>query len=82
MTKIWSLEDARMHFEQLIEAAHDEPQLITQGGTPLVMVQRAPIAHPAPQNALEAITGSFDWSDLPDEELFERHPSPGRTPDL
>ncbi|AZI44313.1 hypothetical protein EHF33_15605 [Deinococcus psychrotolerans] len=82
MTKIWSLEDAQTYFEQLIKAAHDEPRLITQCGTPLVTVQRAPIAHPAPHNALEAITGSFDWSDLPDEDLFELHPSPGRTLDL
>ena len=76
MTKIWSLEDAQTHFQELIEAAGDEPQLITQDGTPLVTVQRASTARSAPRNTLEAIAGAFDWSDLADEDLFSATPAP------
>ncbi|CAM4177661.1 hypothetical protein [Deinococcus marmoris] len=81
MTKTWTLEEAKAHFQQLVEAAQDEPQLIMQGDVPLVTVQRVRPAQPSASSALETIVGDFDWSDLPDEKLFERHPSPGRPTD-
>lgn len=38
MTKRWTLQDARAHFGQLVDAAQNEPQIVTKWGEEKVVV--------------------------------------------
>ncbi|AZI45166.1 type II toxin-antitoxin system Phd/YefM family antitoxin (plasmid) [Deinococcus psychrotolerans] len=75
MTRTWKLEDAKTHLSQLIRDAEKEPQVITRHGKPVAVVSA--VAPPATQpeqahSALDALRGDFDFSDMPDEDLFAR----------
>ncbi|MEQ9642594.1 MAG: type II toxin-antitoxin system Phd/YefM family antitoxin [Alphaproteobacteria bacterium] len=41
MTKRWTLQDARAHFSQVVEAAQDEPQFVTKWGEEKAVVLSA-----------------------------------------
>ena len=73
MTRIWKLEDAKAQLSQLIRDAEKEPQVITRHGKAVAVVNAAsaPLAE-RPRSALDALRGNFDFSDMPDEDLFAR----------
>lgn len=79
MTRIWKLEEAKTHLSQLVRDAEREPQVITRHGKPVAVVSSVPeeVAVPSgvqaePGSALDALRGDFDFSDMPDEDLFAR----------
>ena len=74
MTRSWKLEEAKAHLSQLIRDAEKEPQVITRHGKAVAVVNAAsaPPTAPRPTSALDALRGDFDFSDMPDEDLFAR----------
>lgn len=76
MTRIWKLEDAKTHLSQLVRDAEQEPQVITRHGKPVAVVSGVPaqeaMTEKVAASALDALRGNFDFSDMPDEDLFER----------
>jgi prevent-host-death family protein len=38
---MWSVQDAKNHFSEMVEAARQEPQTVTKHGTPTVVVVAA-----------------------------------------
>jgi prevent-host-death family protein len=74
MTKTWKLEDAKAHLSQLIRDAEHETQIITRHGRAVARVTALPdqFSLEQPRNALSALRGDFDFSDLPDEDWLDR----------
>ena len=74
MTKTWTLEEAEAQLSQLIRDAATEPQVITQNGKALVIVNAInPEEKKMPlHTALEALRGDYDFSDFPQEDWLGR----------
>lgn len=80
MTRIWKLEEAKAQLSQLVRDAELEPQVITRHGKAVAVVNGLKEESELPQqvSALSALLGNFDFSDMPEDDLFERD----RTSDL
>ncbi|WP_291426738.1 type II toxin-antitoxin system Phd/YefM family antitoxin [Deinococcus sp.] len=80
MTRIWKLEEAKSQLSQLVRDAELEPQVITRHGKAVAVVNGVKEESELPHkvSALSALLGNFDFSDMPEEDLFERD----RTSDL
>lgn len=80
MTRIWKLEEAKAQLSQLVRDAELEPQVITRHGKAVAVVNGLKEEKGIPQqvSALSALLGNFDFSDMPEDDLFERD----RTSDL
>ncbi|SEJ90915.1 prevent-host-death family protein [Deinococcus reticulitermitis] len=76
MTRTWKLEEAKAQLSQLVRDAEHEPQVITRHGRPVAVVsgvaEDVTRMQAEPGSALDALRGDFDFSDMPDEELFPR----------
>lgn len=81
MTKVWKLEEAKTHFSELVREAEREPQVVTRHGKAVVVVSAVSEEELSglgetpthrPTSALHALRGNFDFSDMPDEDLFPR----------
>lgn len=76
MTRTWKLEEAKAHLSQLVRDAEAEPQVITRHGKPVAVVNAVKEGKNEvpnqPASALEALRGDFDFSDMKDDDLFQR----------
>lgn len=73
MTRIWSVQEAKAHFSELLRQAETEPQLITRHGKVVAEVVPRQGEVPRPKrSALEALRGDFDFSAMPDDDIFQR----------
>lgn len=77
MTKSWTLEEAQKNLAEVIKQASYEPQVIEENGVAVAVIN--PLQQkPGELSTWQALRGNFDFSDMGDEDLFERAKSSDR----